>query len=63
MSDREASMQGIIDEYPSVTFSEQYDKLKKATLGLATFSIFTASFNLTSPLTITTAVASVSIGN
>lgn len=63
MSDREASLEGLIADYPSITFSEQYEKLKKTTLGLATFSIFTASFNLTTPLTITTAVASVSIGN
>ncbi|MCS0013322.1 hypothetical protein [Vibrio parahaemolyticus] len=63
IGDREAAMDSVRDEMQTFSFTAEYDKLKKTLLSLSTFSIFMVSFNITTPLTISTGVASVSVGN
>ncbi|MEZ8602598.1 hypothetical protein [Vibrio splendidus] len=60
---REASLDSLQEELQPFNFTSEYEKLKKTALSLSTFSIFMVSFNLTTPLTIATGVASISIGN
>ena len=60
---REASLDSLISEYPQVNFTPEFDKSKKASFRLATFSILMSSFNISSPLTISAGVASISIGD
>ncbi len=63
IGEREASLDSLQEEIQTFNFTNEYEKLKKTSLSLSTFSIFMMSFNLTTPLTISTGVASISIGN
>lgn len=60
---REASLDALISEQPRVQFTPEFEKAKKACLRLSTFTILMASFNITSPLTIKTGIAEISIGD
>jgi hypothetical protein len=63
IGEREASLDSVREEMPTFNFSTEYEKLKKTILMLSTFSIFMVSFNITTPLTISTGIASISVGN
>lgn len=63
IGDREAALDSVREEMPTFNFTPEYEKLKKTTLSLSTFSIFMVSFNITTPLTISTGIASISVGN
>lgn len=60
---REASLDALINEQPRVQFTPEFEKAKKACLRLATFTILMASVNITSPLTISTGITQISIGD
>lgn len=63
IGDREASLDSVLEEMPSFNFTEGFDKTKITSLRLATFSIFMTSFNISTPLTISTGETSISIGH
>lgn len=60
---REASLDALINEQPRVQFTPEFEKAKKACLRLSTFAILMASINITSPLTISTGITEISIGD
>jgi len=63
IGEHEASIDSICDEITSFNFSSQYEKIKKNSMSIATFSIFMVSFNITTPLTISVGASSLSVGN
>ena len=63
IGEKEASIDSIYDEITSFNFTSQYEKIKKSSMSIATFSIFMVSFNITTPLTISVGASSISVGN
>lgn len=60
---REAALDSLLSQMPDISFTSEFDKSKRISLSLATFSILMASFNISTPLKITTGVATISIGD